>query len=831
MSPAQKGNKHHKDGSGAGFWVFRILGSLLLVLLTTTVILALFATIYIKNCIQPNVKLNLKDFLMNKSSEIYYTDPDTGQPVKLQNLTGDPNRVWVKYEDMPKALEYAAVSIEDKRFYKHNGVDWYRTSGAFFNMFLGMKDNFGGSTITQQLIKNLTSEDQVTVQRKILEIFRALEFEKNYTKEEIMEWYLNNIYLGEGCYGVNSAALTYFDKSAKDLTVAECASLISITNNPSKYDPYISAERNKERQELILAVMYEQKYITKDQYDEAMAQQLVFKRAEASQPKTAVYSYYVDQVISDVIADLMKEWDISYNAATELLYSGGYKIYCNMNPKVQEAVDHVYQNAKNLPYHSSSGQQLQSGITVIDPYTGYVVAISGGMGEKTSSRSWSRATNTIRPPGSSIKPLSVYAPALELGLITPATVFDDTPYSVIGRNAWPVNVDGIYSGLTTVTNAVRVSKNTVAVKVLSKVTPRYAYDFLTQKMGITSLVAQREINGETYSDINLAPLALGGLTDGVSTREMAAAYAAFINKGVYTDSTTYSKVLDNDGNLVLDNKPDTVTAVSEKTCFYINELLEGVVSSGTGTNAKFSGMTIAGKTGTTSSKKDTWFVGYTPYYVAAVWVGYDMQEKINASTNQAPILWKKVMSQVHSGLENKAFDQPAGVKKVSYCLDSGLLPTSACRNDLRGSRVTSGYFFPEDVPRKYCGMHESVEVCVHTEMDESGNLTTKTYLKGPYCPDATVKTVSVLNYTRELVKSGVTVQDYKYTLAALTARGECPYHTSPISGILDGLFPGTSGGALPGESPATTGFPSQTGSGAAPSSQRNAREHPDDSAA
>ena len=486
----------------------------------------------------------------------------------------------------------------------------------------------------------------------------------------------------------------------------------------------------------------------------------------------------MDQVVSDVISDLVNEWDISYNAATELLYTGGYKIYCNINPKVQQAVDNVYENERNLPYKSSDGQPLQSAITIEDPYTGHIVAISGGMGEKNTSRGWSRATNTIRPPGSSIKPLSVYAPALELGLITPATVFDDTPYSLEKGTAWPVNADNVYSGLTTVYNALRVSKNTVAVKVLSKVTPQYAFNFLKNKLGITSLVDQREINGSVYSDINLAPLALGGLTDGVSTREMAAAYAAFVNKGVYTESTTYSKVLDSGGNIVLEKRPKTNTAMSEGAAFYINEMLKGVVSSGTGTNANFSGMTIAGKTGTTSSKKDTWFVGYTPYYVAAVWVGYDQQKKINVSTNQAPILWEKVMSQVHKGLQNRDFDQPDNVVKINYCLDSGKLATSLCQRDTRGSRVTSGYFLAKDAPAQYCDIHKSVEVCVHKELDASGNITTKYYLARPYCPEFSKMVISLPSYTRTLVKSGIYVQDYPYSMAALLDRGQCPYHNA-----------------------------------------------------
>jgi penicillin-binding protein 1A len=577
----------------------------------------------------------------------------------MQNLYAEENRVWVTSDEIPENLVYATIAIEDKDFLKHQGVDWYRTAGAFVNMFLGMKNTFGGSTITQQLIKNLTEDNEATVQRKILEIFRALEFERNYSKEEIMEWYLNYVYFGEGCYGVYSASYLYFGKPVSELDLAECASLIGITNNPSEFDPYISRDRNKYRQELILFEMKDQGIITEEEYDAAVAEELNFQRGEEEDAPVKVYSWYVDQVITDVIDDLSKKYDISEKVASQLVYSGGYQIYSNMDPEIQAAVDSVYNDTENLPYVSSkSGQQLQSAITIIDPKNGYVVATAGGMGEKTSSRGWSRAVNSLRPPGSSIKPLSVYAPALELGLILPNTVLDDTPYMVLDDSFWPVNVDGIYSGLTTVYNAVRVSKNTIAVKLLSQVTPDFSYECLTNKFGITSLVKQQEKDGKILSDIDLAPLALGGLTNGVSTLEMAAAYSVFANDGIYTEPTTYSKVLDSAGNVILDNTPKSSVVLSEKTVFYINNMLEGVVSSGTGTRARFDDMTIAGKTGTTSSKKDTWFVGYTPYYVGAVWVGYDAQERIDVKISQPPILWQKVMSKVHEGLENKTLKAP-----------------------------------------------------------------------------------------------------------------------------------------------------------------------------
>ncbi|SMC42136.1 transglycosylase domain-containing protein [Papillibacter cinnamivorans] len=747
--------------------VLQVIGTVVLIGAVTTAMLACIFAVYVKTCITPKLDINLDDFKLDQTTVIYYTNPDTGEPVELQSLYKEENRIWTDYDQMPIYLEKAAVAIEDKRFYTHHGVDWYRTFWASINMFLQMKDNFGGSTITQQVIKNLTNEDEVTVKRKITEIFRALEFERNYSKEEIMEIYLNTIYLGEGCSGVYTAAYTYFGKNVSDLTIAECACLIGITNNPSLYDPYISVERNKARQETILYQMYDQGMITEDQYQEAMAQELVFQRGSDGKKVTHIYSYFVDQVIADVIADLMEEKGISYQAASTLVYSAGYKIYCTMNPNIQEDVDNVYTNLENIPYTSASGQQLQSAITIIDPKSGNIVAMAGGVGEKTGSRVLNRA-ESARPPGSSIKPISVYAPALDSGVITPTSVIDDTPVMLVNNNPWPKNSDGEYGGLTTVKEALRESNNVVAVKVLQMLTPQASYKFMTEKMGITTLVDQKVVGDKTYTDIDLAPLGLGGLTVGINTVEMAAAYATFANEGIYTQPRTYTKVLDASGQTVLSKDTKSSVALKEKTAYYINNLLKNVVAAGTGTSAKFSGMTIAGKTGTTTNNYDRWFVGYTPYYVAAVWTGYDISEKIKVSGNPAAVLWKKVMSQVHEGLENKDFSKPSGVVSVTYCMDSGKLATSLCKEDPRGDRTDTAYVLPEDMPTESCDVHVAVKICT-----DSG------CIAGEYCPADKVKEAAYLDITRELVAPDVVIQDTQYTLEYILGLGSCPVHTAP----------------------------------------------------
>lgn len=758
----------HRREKGNGKW--RILGTILLIGLLTCAMLACFAAVYIQTVIMPQTKLKLTDFSMDLTTNMYYTDSETGEDVLMQTLHGSENRIWIKYDEIPKDLVNAAVAIEDKRFYDHHGVDWIRTMKGVINMFTG-QDIQGGSTLTQQLIKNLTTQDEVTVKRKITEIFRALEFEKQYSKQQILEWYLNYIYLGEGCSGVYTASYAYFGKDVSQLTLAECASLIGITNNPSLYNPFLHPDKNKERQELILSQMLDQGYITQEQYDEAVAQQLVFVSKEDNNVTTTVYSWYEDQVIDDVIQDLADTYNMSKDAASDLVYSGGLEIYSCYNPDVQAAVDDVYLNSANLNYTSASGQQMQSAITIVDNSNGAVVAIAGGVGEKTNNRSWSRASDSLRQPGSSIKPLSVYSPALEMGLITPATVVDDSPYTIYNGSPWPVNSFGSYRGLTTVMEGLQNSVNTIAVRIMGDyVTPQASYDFLTQRYGITSLVESETRGGKTYSDIGLAQLALGGLTDGVSTYEMAGAYSTFARNGVYTKPHTYTKVVDGSGNVLLENISDGQVVLKDSTVYYINAMLENVVKQGTGTAANFSGMTVAGKTGTTTSRKDLWFVGYTPYYTAAVWTGYDQQERVSSSLgNPSAKLFKQVMSEIHQDLPNKDFQKPTEeIQTVSICRDSGLLPTQYCAEDARGSRIISMNLLASDVPTEYCDVHtELISICT-----VDGN----TYLAGEFCPAETVSTFSPLNFTRVRV-GNVSVADDPYLASNFENLTACPYHT------------------------------------------------------
>ena len=775
--------------------VFKVLGTLLLVGLCTGAILCCFAAVYIKTVILPQVDLSLDDFTLGENSIMLYQDKSTGEYKELTTLLNDTSSIWVDYDEMPENLINAAVAIEDKRFWTHPGVDWRRTANAVLSMFTG-GDISGGSTITQQLIKNLTGYNETTVKRKIIEIFRALRFTQNNSKEDTITYYLNIIPLGSGCEGVGSAAYEYFGKSVSELSLAECASLISITNNPSKYGPYSLAkvatsegevwtarQWNKWRQENVLYEMLDQGMISQEEYEEAVAEELVFVRAENEQAPTEIYSWYEETVIADVKADLMEEYNISEKRAEQLLSSGGLRIYTCIDPDIQAIVEEIYSNRENLNYTSKKGQAMQSSITIIDNATGSVVAIAGQFGEKEGNLLTNYANTAQRQPGSSFKPLSVYSPALEMGVISPISIIDDYPYNDSNGSGWPINSGAArYKGLTTVRQGLTSSVNTIAVRILADlVTPQYSFNFVEEKYKI-DLVDAIEVNGQIKSDIDTAPLSMGGLTKGVSSRDMAEAYATFPNSGVYTTSRTYTKVEDSEGNVILDNQLSQEQVIKDTTAYYINSMLTDVLDRGTGAGYDLKGMTAAGKTGTTSENYDRWFVGYTSYYTAAVWTGYPQNEKMSTSGNPALKLWNLVMNRVHEGLENKKFSVPSGLKSVEFCLDSGKLPNEYCAMDPRGSRVSSDSVFEGDVPTEYCTIHTAegvVRMCKDCPiLKDDGTETGLYHIAGPYCPEESIIEMCLPDYERAQIGTA-TAQDNMYRKSVVEAYGTCTVHTEP----------------------------------------------------
>ncbi len=706
---------------------------------------------YIVNDIIPIAHYDLNGVRLNQSSFILAKNPETGEYQEIRQLLALENRIWVNYEEIPVDMINAAVAIEDKRFWEHDGVDWMRTLAASANMFIG-GSTYGGSTLTQQLIKNLTGERDVTVRRKLMEIFKALDFEKNYTKEEIITWYLNTIYLGEGAYGVKSAAHVYFGKELEELTTKECACIIGITNNPSRYDPYIYPENNEYRTQTILQQMYEQGYIAdRHSYDAICDQVLDFKSmSEVAQKfrctecayeasiekfradgdyytcpqcgtqnqfdveKKDYYSYFEDTVIRDVSSDLAELKGITYNAANQMVTTGGFRIYSTLDLEAQACVDAVYQDLENVP-ETRSSQQLQSAIVVINNETGDIAAMAGGVGQKEGNLTWNRATLSTLSPGSSIKPLAVYGPALALGIITPVSSYEDSAYMKLNGRDWPQNdvqEYGLYSpsGWMVILDGLARSLNSISIKVLADVTPEVSFQFAKEKFGLESLVESEDINGTEFTDMALAPLGMGQLTHGLTVRELATAYATFPNGGVYRKARTYTRVEDSEGNIILDNEQESHEVMDSHSAWYMISMLRYACNYGSGASARISGVPMGGKTGTTSNDRDRWFAGITPKYTATVWSGYDDPEEIRmvVSSNPSAIMWRNVMERLYEDKTEEEigeFIQPDDERFVSVqvCSETGLLAGPKCTPRYVG-------LFVSDIPKDTCEAHLEFEI-------------------------------------------------------------------------------------------------------------------------
>ena len=825
--PRQEWNPHWSLKILYGLWSLALAAVKIAISAAATVILIgvvcafVFLGIlgnYLQDDVLPEAMYNLESASLDQTSFVYYVD-DGGNIQLLQQIHTSSNRQWATIDEIPENLINAAIAIEDKRFYEHQGVDWITTVKACGNMFFGSSSTFGGSTITQQLIKNLTGDDSVTVQRKVMEIFRAQQFERKYDKDTIMEWYLNTIYLGNGCYGVKSAAAEYFGKELQTLTAAECASLISITNNPSIFNPYgstfnwdpgdgkgkremLASERNKIRQINTLYEMHNQEWLTDEEYEQALeqAENMVFKSGIDEADRWAVcsdeacgyqntainftpngdgyscpvcgkavnltsdlsqevYSYFVDTVLEDVASDLAAKDGIDWNTLTResknnyilKIQRGGYHIFTTLDMKVQNSVDAIYTDLSKIP-DTRSTQQLQSAIVIIDNKTGDIVALSGGVGQKVDHDGYNRATDAKLQTGSVQKPISVYAPAFEVGAASPATVINDLPVMKIGNDVFPKNDGRTYSYSKTIYEGLVKSTNAVSVRTLRLIGYDYSYRFSKEKFRLNNLVETYETSsGTKLTDLGDSPLGLGALTVGATVREMANAYATFPNDGVFREARTYTKVYDSDGRLVLDNVQETEQILSQKTVNYIDYCLTGVITRGTGGPAKISGQTVAGKTGTTSSSKDRWFCGYTSYYTAAIWCGYDQPEVIklkNSSGNPAARLFSNVLSPVHAGLENRALYSTSNFRSYDVCLHGGGSASNACTRDLLSrlhgtASVSSAYAYAEDAPSSSCTKHVPVDYCV-----TGGGVATA------YCskfPDVSIESYALVKMTPEQI--------------------------------------------------------------------------------
>lgn len=685
--------------------------------------------------------------------EVEHLLPKGYKPIELtdERVVGAENGIFVPLANIPKEMQDAIVAIEDQRFFEHRGVDWLRTVKAAANQIFRFDRRFGASTITQQLIKNISSDDEITLSRKLREIFRALHLEKNHTKEEILELYLNILPMANGCVGVGAAAEYYYGKDVSELTLAECASLAAITNLPSRYDPIANPTENCSRKEVILDKMLERGMINREAYERAMGERpAVLQKKREGTP----YGWYTETVLSDVVSDLMAEYGLSREVAVRMTYGGGLSIYTVQNTAVQDVLDAYF---ADLSHFGDSGAQYA--MAVVDPHSGDLLGIVGAIGQKTGKRVFNYANDSLRAPGSAIKPLSVYAPALEEGIVNWASVFDDVPVSFSASAAWPHNSPQVYDGLCDLYTAVVQSKNTVAVRVLEKLGIERSYAYLTRKLGLSTVLRGKYLaDGSKVTDLAPAPLALGQLSEGVSVRALTNAYGALASGGMYHPSRSYALVLDKDGRVLLEKKAMGERVFSDTTASLMTELLRGVVEEGTAKKVTLPALVdTAGKTGTSGEGRDKWFVGYTPYAVAGIWCGYDDGSTPVSGDLQSKHLsiWDDVMHRLHNRLmveENERhFTLARGLVRAVYCRDSGGVPCEACRKDPRNNRISVGYFKAGDEPHEKCQNH----VLVDYDFLGGG-------VASPFCPDGELEKVGLVRVESRAFPKEIYVTDAQY---------------------------------------------------------------------
>ncbi|MBO5409102.1 MAG: PBP1A family penicillin-binding protein [Clostridia bacterium] len=722
---------------GKLFWT--ALKAIFKVLIPVAFFVGIALVIFIIAAAEP---IDVDDLRLDLTSSICYLNED-GKVMEFETISGSTNRFWVEYDKVPQHMKDAFISIEDERFLSHKGFDIKRTTKAVFDYFRVGSKAQGGSTITQQLVKNLTNNQKRTPIRKIQEIWIAYQLERQLTKDQILELYMNTIYLAQGVNGVQTASQLYFDKDVSELSLAQCASIAGITQYPSYYDPFLQPENNKNKQEVVLRKMLELGKISQEEHDQAVAEKLDFKKGNMKVTVSS-QSYMAETVISDAIDLLVNEKGISETIAKKKILSGGYQIISTVDPKVQAAIDKVFKDPSNFP-SSPYSEYPQGAIVVMDPQTGHIKGLYGGIGPKPGLYSLNRAIATTRQPGSCIKPIAVYAPAVEEGLITPNTLYTDQKVSY---GSWsPKNYYSGFRGSMTVQQAVAQSVNTIPVQILDSLGVDKSYKFLKNKMHISSLVEE---------DKGLAALALGGMTNGISVKEITAAYATFGNNGVYTEPVTILEIRDSYGKPVVKVTPETTVAMSEKTASAMHQMLCSVINYGTGTAARISGVQAGGKTGTTDEDKDRWFVGYTPNYVAAVWYGFDTPKGMDyVSGNPALNAWKKVIGPLMETAPEREYTTKSTGKyyysepkpdtddvKVSVCSFSGLLPVQYCYDT---KTVTVSSFPPDQQPTLYCSeeihLNPDANSGEVTTPDESGNSGTVPPVSGePTAPTEPIAT-------------------------------------------------------------------------------------------
>ena len=719
--------------------------------------------LFVYNGINFEADDNLFENSRSFESTVFYADgsicDEEYEPVVI-SLGSGLRKTRFSIEEISHYLTDGIIAVEDKKFYLHHGVDFKRTAMAALNYITKSRDSFGASTITQQVVKNISGDNNPTLKRKAAEIIRAMHLERNYSKDEIFDLYLNIIPMGENIYGVGEAAKAYFGKTPDLLSVSEAATLIGITNAPTAYSPYLHPDVCLKKRNIVLGVMFDDGVISEDEYRDAISDPLeVIPRDKR---ENTVDSWFVEVAIEDITKDLSEKYHISTSAARMMLMGGGYKIYTTMNVGVQEVMERYFEDLSNLAYETKDG--LNYAMTVIDSKSGYLVGVVGRAGQKAGNRLFNHAT-ALHPPASCIKPLSIYAPMIDDGIINWASVLDDVPVSFNEREgeyvAYPRNSPDVYDGLTTVKDAIRLSKNTVAVRLCGKYTPKRSFDFLKDKLGFDTMVG----SGKSNTDIAIAPMALGQMSRGVSLIKLTEAYGIFPSDGIHRDALSYLKIFDYKGRLVIDKEQNATHVVKASTARIMNKLLECVILDGTARSVRLrDGISVAGKTGTSSGNKDKLFIGYTPYYLGGIWCGYDNGSGISSQSKSHLHIWAEVMDLIHENIpdvsEKFSVD---GLEYLSYCVDSGCEFDEVCTFDPRGTRREWGYFSDDNKPRGICERHI---ICMYDSLTKA--------VACECCPRENLIAVSLIHIDDRRFPKEIIVTDAEYVYRDIARHIERP---------------------------------------------------------
>ncbi len=744
--------------------------SLIILIFAVLVLLAVVSLyFYARSKIDFDADEAMFDTSIHWNSTTFYADEnkydDEYIPIKIESA-GSLKKEFYSLDEISNYIKDGFISVEDRIFYTHHGVDIKRTMYAAVNLIFKHKNTFGASTITQQVIKNISGDNEITLTRKLSEIIRALSIEQKYSKDEIFEVYLNIIPMGDNIYGVGLASRSYFGKEPSELTPAEAATLIGITNAPTAYNPYSNPDMCRTKRNNVLAIMRDTGVISEEEYSSSISEPLNVMPRELREDKYD--SWFTETVIADITQDFAKENGISERAASIRLLGGGYSVYTTMDIRAQKILENFFENKDNFPNEVNEG--LEFSMVITDTRTGDISAIVGRVGEKRANRILNHAT-LPHTPASALKPLALYAPLIEEGKICWSSVFDDIPVSFSEQDgewvAYPRNSPAVYDGLTTISEAVKKSKNTVAVRLYNMRGGDRIYNDLIERYAISTLVKSRRTDGGTVTDIAASPLALGQLCDGISLRKLVECYGAFASDGVLSNARSYVSVKDSSGNVVLTNNNEQKRIYKESTARIMNQLLSQVVTDGTARSITLkSYIDVAGKTGTSGGSLDKIFIGYTPYYVCGVWCGYENDRRAVNTTSHLSA-WDSVMTALHEdmiGRDDVKHFSTDGLLYRAYCMDSGELYSDNCILDPRGSRLAYGYFTQDTAPATLCTRHI---VCPYDTVTKGISL--------GYCPSDDIALVSLLDIPDRKFPMEIYILDAEFVYRGIKSTAEVDY--------------------------------------------------------